>query len=342
MKTIFYLFLLLVSSTATYSQNYDLNDDGSVNSSDVVLLYNYICNGGTSGGGDTLVVGPSDVVVDETFYWEAAVAGVYSYLSQFEEARRSLEKLRLEKQKDHPITPYCSEVSNSWQLAYGTLNKIELLLSKIDLSSSNLTATAKLRVNEMLHAKSYIYYHLATLWGRVAVLKGAMTDVLDDNMVYMSAQEVYDYCLKECSWIDFEGEESEPSSNRFNRQSWQVLKAEVLLTKGERENALKCLEGLPDKDIFIIYGLDKESGNYTVPMPLYSAAYIRCLRAEAQQSYALALYNELTSPYGLWAAYKRLGVAQSQTNCLPHELLMPYPITELKVDPNLTQNPGYF
>ncbi|MGN1236777.1 MAG: hypothetical protein ACI4TS_04965 [Bacteroidaceae bacterium] len=325
----------------SYSQNYDLNDDGSVNSSDVVLLYNYICNGGTSGGGDTLVVGPSDDIIDEPFNWEAVVPSVYSCLSQFEEARRTLEKLRLERQEDHLITPNSSEVSNSWQLAYQTLNMIEHLLSKIDLTASNLTATARLRVNEMIHVKSYIYYHLATLWGRVPVLKGATTGAFDDNIVYMSAQEVYDYCLNECRWVDVEGEESELNSSRFNRQSWQVLKAEILLTKGEKENALKCLEGLPEKDIFVIYGLDKESGNYTVPLPLYSAAYVGCLRAEAQQSYALALYNELTSPYGLWAAYKRLGVAQSQTNCLPHELLMPYPVSELQLNPNLTQNPGY-
>lgn len=341
MKKVLCLLVLLVCAIVSNSQNYDLNDDGSVNSSDVVLLYNYICNGGTSGGGDTLVVGPSDQIIDESFNWEAAVPSVYASLSQFEEARRALEKLRLERQEDHLITPYSSEVSNSWQLAYQTLNRIEHLLSKIELSSSNLTATVKLRVNEMLHAKGYIYYHLAMLWGRVPVLKGAVTDVYDDNRVYMSAQEVYDYCLNECRWVDVEGEESEPSSNRFNSQSWQVLKAEILLTKGERENALKCLEGLPDKDIFIIYGLDKEFGNYTIPLPLYSAAYVGCLRAEAQQSSALALYNELTSPYGLWAAYKRLGVAQSQTNCLPHELLMPYPVLELKIDCNLTQNPGY-
>ena len=38
-----------------FAQNYDLNGDGSVNSSDVVALYNYIASGGSSGGGNASV-----------------------------------------------------------------------------------------------------------------------------------------------------------------------------------------------------------------------------------------------------------------------------------------------
>ena len=42
---------LVLSETVGFAQNYDLNGDGSVNSSDVVVLYNYIASGGNSGGG---------------------------------------------------------------------------------------------------------------------------------------------------------------------------------------------------------------------------------------------------------------------------------------------------
>ena len=161
MKNIFCLFLLLVSSTATYSQNYDLNDDGSVNSSDVVLLYNYISNGGTSGGGDTLVVGPSDVVVDETFYWEAAVAGVYSYLSQFEEARRALEKLRLEKQKDHPIRIviklFSKEMANEINQKIHTLTNIDEMTKKAQLNEV---------VKELQHMINHFQVALKLMYAR--------------------------------------------------------------------------------------------------------------------------------------------------------------------------------
>ncbi|MGN1214587.1 MAG: dockerin type I domain-containing protein, partial [Bacteroidaceae bacterium] len=52
MKKIFISFVAAVFATVGFAQNYDLNGDGSVNSSDVVALYNYIASGGSSGGGD--------------------------------------------------------------------------------------------------------------------------------------------------------------------------------------------------------------------------------------------------------------------------------------------------
>ena len=52
MKKIFISFVAALCATVGFAQNYDLNGDGSVNSSDVVALYNYIASGGSSGGGN--------------------------------------------------------------------------------------------------------------------------------------------------------------------------------------------------------------------------------------------------------------------------------------------------
>ena len=51
MRKFLFSFVAAVSATVGLAQNYDLNGDGSVNSSDVVVLYNYIASGGNSGGG---------------------------------------------------------------------------------------------------------------------------------------------------------------------------------------------------------------------------------------------------------------------------------------------------
>ncbi|MGN1236061.1 MAG: dockerin type I domain-containing protein, partial [Bacteroidaceae bacterium] len=52
MKKFLLSFVAALCATVSFAQNYDLNGDGSVNSSDVVALYNYIASGGSSGGGD--------------------------------------------------------------------------------------------------------------------------------------------------------------------------------------------------------------------------------------------------------------------------------------------------
>ena len=51
MRKFLFLYIAAVFATVGFAQNYDLNGDGSVNSSDVVVLYNYIASGGNSGGG---------------------------------------------------------------------------------------------------------------------------------------------------------------------------------------------------------------------------------------------------------------------------------------------------
>lgn len=38
---------------------------------------------------------------------------------------------------------------------------------------------------------------------------------------------------------------------------------------------------------------------------------------------------------------KRIGEVQTESNCQKHELLMPFPLDELSVNPSLSQNPGY-
>ena len=55
MRKFLFSFVAAVFATVGFAQNYDLNGDGSVNSSDVVVLYNYIASGGSSGGGNASV-----------------------------------------------------------------------------------------------------------------------------------------------------------------------------------------------------------------------------------------------------------------------------------------------
>ena len=48
-----------------------------------------------------------------------------------------------------------------------------------------------------------------------------------------------------------------------------------------------------------------------------------------------------THLYGVWAAMKRLGVAQAKAACEEYELLLPIPMNELYLNPSIIQNPGY-
>ncbi|MGN1213651.1 MAG: SUMF1/EgtB/PvdO family nonheme iron enzyme [Bacteroidaceae bacterium] len=52
MRKVLLSFVVALYAIVCFAQKQDVNEDGVVNSSDVVEIYNYICNGGNSGGGE--------------------------------------------------------------------------------------------------------------------------------------------------------------------------------------------------------------------------------------------------------------------------------------------------
>ena len=104
----------------------------------------------------------------------------------------------------------------------------------------------------------------------------------------------------------------------------------------EKAKALEYIYRISDvnKNIF---AFNSENGT----IPVYTKNFTTLLKEEVEgKANSQAWYN-LGAEYGVWAALKRQGAAETLTKCKHHELLMPIPQSELNANPNIKQNTGY-
>ena len=124
----------------------------------------------------------------------------------------------------------------------------------------------------------------------------------------------------------------------FRQKAVDVLKAEIYLALGKKDEAKKILSTIPSDDIFVlarVTGQDKD-------IEIYSADYIKYLKEEANgKDNSTEWFVNRRANYGTFAALRRLNKVQSLTNIDSHFNLLPIPAREIVDNPKLTQNTGY-
>ena len=142
-------------------------------------------------------------------------------------------------------------------------------------------------------------------------------------------------------------------------KSCLLLLAEIEQTLNEPDGAFWVLKNMGDfgsNDCFLLADdaeiewptAYKQNLYRAGKQPIYDAEYLQHLSEEANaysedfnKGVVAENWFNASNLYGVWAALKRMGVAQSMTGCQSHELLLPIPSRELMTNPSLRQNSGY-
>lgn len=293
----------------------------------------------------------------------------YTACAEFETAQLKLEGIRTNLATVHRITANSTEVSNAWQYAYLTINRINFVLEKEDVVLSRMgNQDGGVLIAELRALRAFVNYNLSMLWGNVPLVNRVITE--SDSYIGQTNQlEVFQFALDEISnVIDYlpvnEGQEN--GRLYFNKDAGRMLKAELLMALGNKSQAASTLNQI-DRSSYVntrststsldrsfIWALFIQTSNYS---PVYTLMHNQLYLYEITGSKEglmlpaidVSLDGKIESywtasnylDYGYWAALKRMGKAQEVTGCFDYELLMPIPYLDILQNPNLTQNPGY-
>jgi len=296
-----------------------------------------------------------DVVLDTKTDSLFTKIGILSSCAEFAESQIKLEGIRIDRNTVHSITPNTDLVRTTMQNAYRTINNINYLLAHLQEGSDNYTQN----VAEGRAIRAFVYYNLAMLWGDVPVVTNPITSVSDSYTPNQTKQsEVYQFAYNEISEVlNNLPEQVSSSENSFlmSRDAGRMLKSELEMALGNKNSAKSLLQQI-DKEVYegemsstdgdmakpVIWGLPVTGSSSYIPV--YTCSHMTLLTkelaGETEQLETEWISNVFTK-HGYWAALKRMGKAQSLTGCYDYELLMPFPLSDILTNPNMTQNPGY-
>ena len=306
-------------------------------------------------------------------------APIYASCASFVEGQLQLEATRSTPNTVHQISAQSPVVSNTWQAAYSTINRINYTLEMAERGDLQINQQVTQFLAEVRAIRAFIYYNLGMLWGNVPVITQAiMSSEQASNIPQRSQSEVFQLAYSDiCNALGNLPESNYQNEGKlyFNKDAGKMLKAEIELTLGSKSAAQNTLNQI-DKDSYIyqtrsvlqtmerpvIWAMAQgSSGPY---VPVYTITHHQLYLYEITGSKdGLVLETNVSlgdggatsgpegvaaewkkytyADFGYWAALKRLGQAQSVTGCFDYELLMPIPYVDIMSNPNITQNPGY-
>lgn len=313
-----------------FSKFIDFNGDGVIDEKD-----------------DAFKEDPTVVVVEDD-YWPnkeailTALAGCYYYFREFETNQLELEGIRIDRNQTHSIDSHNSNVSKTYNAAYRTINLANTFITHASSFVRNHPEEEQEVVALIAEARAiraFTYYNLAMLWGNVPLVTESITTEDIQYPVQAEQTEVYEFAYREvCKALQqIPAQPNTTKDFRFTYKSILMLKAELELTLGKNNEANTTLDLLDSDPNFVL------SGDNNAEVPIYTPVHRSVFKKEASGNSAeAALYWPIIANfYGYWAALKRLGKAQDETGCYDYELLMPFPSSEVAMNPNMTQNPGY-
>lgn len=270
--------------------------------------------------------------------------------------QQTLEAFRLKKIDSEAfgasvINADNTTLTEAWSWSYMGINRANFIIGY--LKGGGLDYAVDPYLTEAIALRSFVYYQLAMLWGDVPLV----TEQTEETVSIPSSkqEDVLTYAYNQLSGVIDKFSTSNDASH-FNKMSAQALLAEILLTLNRKDEAKTLLSGIKDQggdDVFHTHYIPDVLAlipssfasllNSTSDFCVYDKTYIDFLYKEASgdtEGLADTWYSS-THLYGMWAAMKRLGVAQEKAGCEEYELVMPIPSSELLTNTLITQNPGY-
>lgn len=306
-----------------FSQFIDFNGDGVIDDKDEETLD--VVNPGTS--------------TEETFFKSEKEASyvlnsIYAGLHDYITYQNQLDAMRLYNDKVQQITSNYGLVSNAWNTGYNIDARARQFIYILENHEFSFDTKGYLTTAKAL--RTLLQYNMAMEWGRIPVINGYDTS----GAIYAEqsdAETVYNTCLKELSEVQIP-EYKNMEKVYFRQKAVDVLKAEIHLALGKKDEAKQILNTIPSGDVFVLSRITAEDKD----IDIYSADYIKYLKEEAngKDNSAEWFVNRRTN-YGTFAALRRLDKVQSLTNIDSHFNLLPIPAHEILANPKLTQNTGY-
>ena len=306
-----------------FSQFIDFNGDGVIDDKDEETLD--VVNPGTS--------------TEETFFKSEKEASyvlnsIYAGLRDYITYQNQLDAMRLYNDKVQQITSNYGLVSNAWNTGYNIDARARQFIYILENHEFSFDTKGYLTTAKAL--RTLLLYNMAMEWGRIPVINGYDTS----GAIYAEqsdAETVYNTCLKELSEVQIP-EYKNMEKVYFRQKAVDVLKAEIYLALGKKDEAKQILNTIPSEDVFVLSRITAEDKD----IDIYSADYIKYLKEEANgKDYSAAWFVNRRTNYGTFAALRRLDKVQSLTNIDSHFNLLPIPAHEILANPKLTQNTGY-
>ena len=226
-----------------------------------------------------------------------------------------------------------STVQKAWESGY-SCSQTALFITN-GLESKEFAFDVKPYLAQTKALRAIVMYNMAIQWGNIPILTKVSTDgTVNERLAPSTTKEQLKYALDLVDNLEF-GKWC--GIVYVSEAAVDVLKAEIYLTLGMKNEACSALKSVANEDVFL---LSNEMGKKDVE--IYSKEYIEYLKEEANGTDNSAKwFANRKNYYGTFAALKRLGKVQSLTNIDSHYNLLPIPQNETYTNPNLTQNPGY-
>lgn len=305
-----------------FSQFVDFNGDGVIDDKDEETLD--VVNPGTSIDGTTFKDEEASYVLNSIY------VGLRDYIT----CQNQLDAMRLCNDKVQQITANYGLVSNAWNTGYKTDAYARQFIYILENHEFSFDTKGYITTAKAL--RTLLLYNMAMEWGRIPVIDGYDPS----GAIYAEqsdAETVYDYCLK--SLLNVQIPDVKNIGNvYFTQKAVDVLKAEIYLALGKKDEAKQILNNISSDDIFVLARVTEQDKD----IEIYSADYIKYLKEEAngKDNSAEWFVNRRTA-YGTFAALRRQNKVQSLANIDSHFNLLPIPAQEILDNPKLTQNTGY-
>lgn len=345
-----------------FSRFIDFNGDGAIDENDKE---------------DLEEIAPNNMAEEAFFRTEAdaqsVLASAYAQTALFESYQLTIEAVRLGRIDGSTYSinlsnPSDATIQKAWEAAYTAVQRTNMILNALQHSYFGYDSAPYLA--EAYALKAYLYYNLAVLWGNVPYVDERSVNVYgeDFSQAYgrqynqLEILQIAEDAVERAKRYHNSGGGSTNLSNqvfRLSGKSCQLLLAEIEQTLNFPDGAFWVLNDMEDfdtNDCFFLaddaaveWPLAYKQNLYRAgKQPIYDTEYLQHLSEETNayneqvnEAVVAEQWFNATNLYGVWAALKRSGVAQSMTGCQSHELLLPIPARELMTDPSLRQNSGY-
>lgn len=245
-------------------------------------------------------VSPDESVFDEErsikITLNRAYIGLYNYLSY----QNNLDGMRINKKLPVLSDAYYGDSRKAYSEGFGCEAIARFIISELSEKEFAFDKTPYLITAKAIRA--FVLYNMAMEWGSIPIVPN---DFQTGKYELSNANDVYDFCLKELLTEKIP-EQKDKESNCFSQKAAEVLKAEIYMALGNKEEAKKILNTISSEDIF---ELTNENGD---KIEIYSAEYVKYLKEEANgKDNSAEWFTNRKAKYGTFAALRRLDKVQS-------------------------------